>query len=83
MKVRAFPKRDNGHKQLKDFADLHALLWYVTDYDEITSAVREHLTDADIAAFESMLSEDAYERTAGLVDIDSTIVKQSIERLLG
>ena len=32
MKVRAFPDRDKSHKQLKDLADLHALLWYVTDY---------------------------------------------------
>lgn len=82
MKVRAVPERDKSHKQLKDLADLHALLWYVTDYDEIQPAVRKHLTDADIAAFESMLTDDVFERTARLIDIDPTIVRQSIERLL-
>lgn len=83
MKVRAVPERDKSHKQLKDLADLHALLWYVTDYDEIQPAVREYLTDADIAAFESMLTADVLERTAQLIDVDPTIVRQSIERLLG
>lgn len=31
MKVRAVPHRDQSHKLLKDLADFHALLWYVTD----------------------------------------------------
>jgi len=82
MKVRAFPDRDKSHKQLKDLADLHALLWYVTDYADIRSAVRARLTDEDITAFESMTSDDLYDRTAGLIEVDSTIVRQSIERLL-
>jgi len=82
MKVRAFPDRDKSDKQLKDLADLHALLWYVTDYADIRSAVRARLTDEDITAFESMTSDDLYDRTAGLIEVDSTIVRQSIERLL-
>jgi hypothetical protein len=82
MKVRAFPDRDKSHKQLKDLADLHALLWYVTDYADIRSAVRARLTDEDITTFESMTSDDLYDRTAGLIEVDSTIVRQSIERLL-
>lgn len=82
MKVRAFPDRDKSHKRLKDLADLHALLWYVTDYAEIRSAVRERLTDEDIAAFESVATNDIYNRTARLIDVDPTIVQQSIERLI-
>ena len=82
MKVRAFPDRDKSHKRLKDLADLHALLWYVTDYADIRSAVRERLTDEDSTAFESMTSDDLYDRTARLIGVDPTIVRQSIERLL-
>ena len=81
MKVRAFPERDKSHKQLKDLADLHALLWYVTDYADMRTAVRERLTDEDITAFESMTTDDLYARTAHLVDVDPTIVRQSIVRL--
>jgi hypothetical protein len=82
MKVRAFPDRDKSHKRLKDLADLHALLWYVTDYADIRSAVRERLTDEDITAFESAMSDDLSARTARLIDVDPTIIRQSIDRLL-
>jgi hypothetical protein len=82
MKVRAFPNRDESHKRLKDLADLHALLWYVTDYDEIKMAVRKQVTQADITAFESALDEDLYDRAASLIEVDATTVRQSIEQLL-
>lgn len=82
MKVRALPKRDKSHKRLKDLADLHALLWYVTDYDEIQSAVRDRLTEAELTAVASMTTDDLYERAARLITVDQTIVRQSIERLL-
>lgn len=82
MKVRAFPEREKSHKRLKDLADLHALLWYVTDYDEIRPAVRDRLTEAELAAVASMTTDDLYERTARLIEVDPTILRQSIERLL-
>lgn len=53
MKVRALPQRDKSHKRLNDLVDLHALLWYVTEYDEITEAVHTHLNDDDIRPFET------------------------------
>jgi len=34
MKVRAFPERDKSHKRLKDLADLHALLWYGSTFNQ-------------------------------------------------
>lgn len=82
MKVRAFPERDKSHKRLKDLADLHALLWYVTDYDEIQPSVRDRLTKADLTAVASLMSDNLYERTARLIEVDPTIIRQSIERLL-
>lgn len=82
MKVRAFPQRDKSHKRLKELADLHALLWYVTDYDEIQPAVRDRLTAEDLSAIASTLTDDLYERAARLITVEPTIVRQSIERLL-
>lgn len=82
MKVRAFPDRDKSHKRLKDLADLHALLWYVTNYDEIKTAVREQISQGDITSFESALEDGLYDRAASLIEVDSTIVRQSIEQLL-
>ncbi|WP_273837215.1 nucleotidyl transferase AbiEii/AbiGii toxin family protein [Halococcus sp. PRR34] len=81
MKVRAFPDRDKSHKRLKDLADLHALLWYVTEYNDLKTAVQDQITTDDGAAFESTVGTDLYDRTARLIDVDPTIVQQSIERL--
>lgn len=81
MKVRAFPRRDKSHKRLKDLADLHGLLWYVGDYDENASAVRARLDDDDVASFRATASDALYERAAALVDVDATLVRQSIEQL--
>lgn len=81
MKVGALPDRDESHKRLKDLADLHSLLWYVTDYDVVKADVRSRITDERVAAFESAVDADLYDRTARLIDVDSTVVRQSIERL--
>ena len=82
MKVRAFPDRDKSHKRLKDLADLHSLLWYVADYDDVKAAALEELTDEDLDAFEAAIDSDLYERTARLIDIDGIVLRQSIERLV-
>jgi hypothetical protein len=82
MKVRAFPDRDKSHKRLKDLADLHSLLWYVADYDDVRAAALEQLTDEDLDAFEAAIDSDLYERTARLIDVDGTVLRQSIERLV-
>lgn len=81
MKVRALPQRDKSHKRLKDLADLHALLWYVTEYDEITEAVHTQLSDDDITAFRDATADDVYDRAARLIGVDASLVSQSIERL--
>lgn len=82
MKVRAFPDRDKSHKRLKDLADLHSLLWYVADYDDVRTAALEQLTGGDLDAFEAAIDSDLYERTARLIDVDETVLRQSIARLV-
>ncbi|MEF8854214.1 MAG: nucleotidyl transferase AbiEii/AbiGii toxin family protein, partial [Haloarculaceae archaeon] len=82
MKVRAFPDRDESHKRLKDLADLHSLLWYVADFEDVSAATLEHLTGEDLHAFESTIDPDVYERTARLIDVDADVLRQSIERLV-
>jgi hypothetical protein len=82
MKVRAFPDRDKSHKRLKDLADLHSLLWYVADYDDIKTSTVGQLTDEDLGAFEAAIESELYERTARLIDVDETVLRQSIQRLV-
>lgn len=82
MKVRAFPERDKSHKRLKDLADLHALLWYVEEYGDMRSAVRDRVSNDDVATFRAAISEEFYGQTAGLIGIDAAIVQQSIEQLV-
>lgn len=81
MKLRAFPNRDKSHKRLKDLADLHALLWYVTDYDAVKDAALEQVTDDDLRAFDAAINPDLYERSARLLNVEPTVFRQSIERL--
>lgn len=81
MKLRAFPDRDKSHKRLKDLADLHALLWYVTDYADVQSAVRDRLDEEDFDEFRAIVSDTHYTQAAALLGVDATIVRQSVERL--
>ena len=81
MKVRAFPERDKSHKQLKDLADLHALLWYTGEYGDMRSAVRKRVPDEDVRTFQQAVSETLYQQAASLIQVDSTVVQQSIEQL--
>ena len=82
MKIRAFPERDKSHKQLKNLADLHALLWYVEEYASMRSAARDRVSDDDVETFRAAVSEGLYDRAARLIEVDATIVRQSIEQLL-
>ena len=81
MKVRAFPERDKSHKQLKDLADLHALLWYTEEYGNMRSAVRNRVPDKDMRTFQQAISETLYQQAVSLIQVDSTVVQQSIEQL--
>lgn len=81
MKVRSLPDRDKSHKRVKDVADLHALLWYVRDYNEIRSSVQEHITDSDLERLNGAVGETVFESAAQLLQIDSQLVSESLQRL--
>lgn len=81
MKIRSLPDRDKGHKRVKDAADLHALLWYVKDYAEITSLVLDYVSDADLESLEQSVDRDAFANAAQLLQIDRQLVSESIQRL--
>jgi hypothetical protein len=81
MKIRAFPERDKSHKQLKDLADLHALLWYTGDYGDMRSAVRDRVPDDDVDRFQQAVADTLYQQAGTLIGVDSTVVRQSIEQL--
>ncbi|MFB6100434.1 MAG: nucleotidyl transferase AbiEii/AbiGii toxin family protein [Candidatus Nanohalobium sp.] len=82
MKVRSLPDRDKSHKRVKDVADLHALLWYVKDYAEIKKEVQEHISDSDLERLSDAIDETVFENAAGLLQIDTQLVSESIQRLL-
>jgi hypothetical protein len=81
MKIRALPDRDKSHKRVKDIADLHALLWYVTDYNEIKNSVLEHVSETDIEQLDVATDQQFYENAANLLQIDPAIIQASIDRL--
>ena len=82
MKVRAFPDRDKSHKRRKDLADLHALLWYGSDFNQLRSRVTAHLSQEDITQFTEAVTEAEFSNAAGLIEVDPTVLQNSIQRLL-
>lgn len=82
MKIRSFPDRDTGHKRVKDVADLHALLWYVTDYADMKEGALTYVSDADLEAFSTAVDEPVLDEAANLLRIEREIISNSINRLL-
>ncbi|WP_348643030.1 nucleotidyl transferase AbiEii/AbiGii toxin family protein [Natronomonas gomsonensis] len=82
MKIRSLPDRDKSHKRVKDVADLHALLWYVTDYTEMKAGALEYVSDADVDHLTEALDDQVFENAATLLQIEPQLISDSIDRLL-
>lgn len=82
MKVRAFPERDKSHKRLKDLADLHALVWYGSDFNQLRPEVVAHLTQEDITLFTEAVTDEAFANAALLIGVDTDVLRNSIQQLL-
>ncbi|WP_254840973.1 nucleotidyl transferase AbiEii/AbiGii toxin family protein [Natronomonas marina] len=82
MKIRSLPDRDTRHKRVKDLADLHGLLWYVTDYTDVKTGALEYVSDSDVAQFVDAVDDSIFEDAATLLQIESQLISDSINRLL-
>jgi hypothetical protein len=82
MKIRSLPDRDKSHKRVKDVADLHALLWYVTDYTDMKTSALEYVSDANVDRFADAVDDSVFEDAAALLQIEPQLVTDSITRLL-
>ena len=81
MKVRAFPERDKSHKRLKDLADLHALLWYGSTFNQLRQQIGAHLAEEDITRFRNATTDDAFVDASRLIAVDDTVLRNSIQQL--
>lgn len=82
MKMRSIPDRNKYQKRVKDVADLHALLWYVMDYQEIQSRILEWVSDADIQQMRNIIDDQVYKEAADLLQIDKQLVQNSIGQFI-
>ncbi|WP_235272160.1 nucleotidyl transferase AbiEii/AbiGii toxin family protein [Halanaeroarchaeum sulfurireducens] len=82
MKIRSLPDRDKSHKRVKDVADLHALLWYVTDYTDMKTGALEYVSDSDVEQFADAVDDILLEEAASLLQIEPQLITNSINRLL-
>ena len=82
MKIRSLPDRDKSHKQVKDVADLHALLWYVTDYTDMRAGTLEYVSDADVEQVADAIGDPVFEDAASLLQVEPQLIRDSINRLL-
>lgn len=81
MKIRSLPDRDKSHKRVKDVADLHALLWYVTDYADMRSGTLKYVSDSHVEQFSDAINDPVLEDAASLLQIEPQLVSDSINRL--
>lgn len=81
MKVRAFPERDKSHKRLKDLADLHALVWYGSNFNQLRQDIKDHLTQEDITRFTSGTTSEGLASAAMLIGVDTDVFRNSIQQL--
>lgn len=82
MKIRSIPHRDKFQKRVKDIADLHAILWYIAEYQEMQRSVLGRVSNEDLDRMDSHLDEQGYEDTANLLGVDLELVRDSIEQLI-
>lgn len=82
MKIRSYPDREKGHKRIKDLADLHALLWYGSDYQQLSSAVLEYLDCSDIERFQESMSDEEVQRASALLEVDMELLGNSIRQVI-
>ena len=67
---------------MKDVADLHALLWYVTDYTEMKTGALEYVSNSDVEQFANAVDDTVFEDAATLLQIEPQLISGSIIRLL-
>lgn len=81
MKIRSLPDRDKSHKRVKDVADLHALLWYVKDYNQMKTDVLTYVSEDELEEVRQAVDDAVFEQAAGLLQIEPQLIKDSIQRL--
>lgn len=82
MKIRSLPDRDKSHKRVKDIADLHSLLWYVKDYNEMVDGVFEYISTSDVSRLEGAVDDAVFMNAAQLLQIDDQLISDSIQHLI-
>lgn len=81
MKVRSAPDRSKLEKQVKDIADLYALLWYTEPLNVMVEAVDRLITPTDKERFSPTVEPSWYVGAAELLDVDVDAVRGPVERL--
>ena len=82
MKIRSLPQREKDQKRVKDLADLHALLWYVTDYGKIRTAVRDLATGDDLETLDDLVDDQLVTAASTLLQVEPELIRASIDRLI-
>jgi len=81
MKIRSIPRREKSHKRVKDIADLHSLLWYTNNFQQIIQDTKDYATASDLETLSETVDPTLFEAAANLLRINPSIVKDSIQRL--
>ena len=79
-KVASLPGRDKEYKRHKDIADVYALIWHSgQEPGDLKSDVLRHVPDARIKGALRAVSEEEYEKTAGMLGVPARALKGALD----
>ncbi len=81
MKIRSIPQRDKEHKRVKDVCDLHALLWYPSEFGDMVKKVKKIVGKKDLKKLESKIDKKVIDDASNLIGVDKETLRGSIESL--
>ena len=81
MKIRSIPKRDKEHKRVKDVCDLHALLWYSDDFNEIKERVKKIVLKEDLNRLKDKIDDEIIVDASNLIGVNKETLEGTIQRL--
>lgn len=82
MKIRSIPGRDKEHKRVKDICDLHALLWYKKDINEMVDGIKKLISKEDLTRLRKNIDEELFMVASNLIGVNMETLKGSIQRLI-
>jgi len=73
---------DHYIPQVTDICDLHALLWYKKDINEMVDGIKKLISKEDLTRLRKNIDEELFMVASNLIGVNMETLKGSIQRLI-